>query len=301
LLIIYGSLYPWHFVPVHLTANPLWILLHAWSLPPGRYLLRDTIVNVVLYMPLGFAAHLVFRKNPLPGIGVYGPVLFGLMLSTATKLLQLLEPSRTTSMADVAANVIGSGIGVMAGLLFEALVPRRDCRKPMPGRAVADRGALLLVYCWGAWLFFSLFPVLGRYVLSRKLAVFEHSGAVEPLLPASAAAAWYAGGLLLAAAGVRISRAGFALTLLAIPAQFFAIERQPLPSLLLGAVAGVLLFALRRRDDPPTKVEAGVFLAVIAVRGLSPFHSSAGSTEFNWVPFGATVEGDWQSAGSRAD
>ena len=79
LLIVYGSLYPWHFVPVHLTANPLWILLHSGSLPPGRYFFRDAIVNVVLYITLGFAAHLVFRKSRLPGFGIYGTVLLGLV------------------------------------------------------------------------------------------------------------------------------------------------------------------------------------------------------------------------------
>jgi hypothetical protein len=140
---------------MHLTANPLWILLHSWRPAPLRYLLRDTIVNVTLYIPLGFAAHLVFRQSRFPGFGIYGPVLLGLL---------------------------------------------------------------------------------------------------------------------------------------------FIVERQPLPSLLLGAVAGVVLFAVWHRDTAPTKVQAGLFLAVVAVRGLSPFQFATGSTEFSWVPFGATLSGDWQSA-----
>ena len=309
MLIIYGSLYPWHFVPAHLAANPLWILLHSWSLPSGRFFLRDIIVNVALYIPLGFAAHLEFRnrgKGPeapfcasgfgaVRGFGIYGPVLLGLLLSTAMELMQLLEPSRNTSMADVTTNVIGSGIGVMAGLLFEAMAPR-GFHTVTPARAVADRGAMLLIYCWVAWLVFPLFPVMSQFDLHRKLGVFAHAQVIEPLLLAWAAASWYAGGLLLAAAGIRSPRVAFALTLLAIPAQFFVVDRQPLPSLLLGAMAGVLLFAVRRRDGAPTKVEAGIFLAVIALRGLSPFHFAAGSTQFNWIPFGATLDGDWQSA-----
>jgi VanZ family protein len=287
-------------VPVHLTANPLWILLQSWDVPSGRYLLRDIIVNVVLYIPLGFAAHLVFRNARLPGFGLYGPVLLGLLLSTAMELTQLLEPSRHTSIADVATNVIGSGIGVMAGLLFETLAPRRDYRKLVSGRGLAeqgqaDRGALMLIYCWTAWLFFPLFPAFSQFELHRKLAVFAHSRVVEPVLLVSAAASWFAGGMLSAAAGVRIPRIWFALTLLAIPVQFLVIDKQPLPSLLLGAVAGVLWFAVRRGENAPTKLEAGVFLAVIAVRGFSPFHFAAGSTGFNWIPFGAALEGDWQS------
>ena len=29
-LIVYGSLYPWHFDFDRSGANPLWVLLHAW-------------------------------------------------------------------------------------------------------------------------------------------------------------------------------------------------------------------------------------------------------------------------------
>jgi VanZ family protein len=293
-LIIYGSLYPWHFVPAHLTANPLRILLHSWSLPSGRYLLRDTIVNVVLYIPLGFAAHLALRKYRLPGIAVYGPVLLGLLLSTAMELMQLMVPTRETSMADVITNVIGSGLGVLLGLLFEVLAPHRGFHSLKLGGGIADRGALMLVYCWAGWLLFPLFPMMSEPELDRRLAVFAHSRLADPVLLLSAAASWYAAGLL-AAAGIRISRGAFALTLLAIPAQFFVIGQQPLLSALLGAIAGVILFVVCRRDGAPTKVEAGVFLAVVLVRGLSPFHLAAGSTEFNWVPFGAMLEGDWQS------
>ena len=298
MLIVYGSLYPWHFAPAHLTANPLWILLHSWQPAVGRYFLRDTIVNVILYMPLGFAAHMVFRKSQLPGFGIYGPVLLGVLLSAAMELTQLLVPGRNTSMADLITNVIGSGLGVMAGLLFDALAPHHDFRKPMRDhRAPADRSALLLTFCWAAWLFFPLFPMLSSYVLLQKLAVFAHSRVLDPLPLVSTAACWYAAGLLLTATA-QVSHGCFFLTLMAIPAQFFVVEKQPLPSLLLGAIAGVVLFAVRHRADAPTIAEAGVFLAVILIRGLSPFHFAGGSIEFGWIPFVATLASDWQSAAS---
>jgi VanZ family protein len=296
-MIVYGSLYPWRFAPVHLAANPLWILLHSWGPQPLRYLLRDAIVNVALYIPLGFAAHSAFRNSRLPGFGIYGPVLLGTLLSTAMELMQLLEPVRHTSIADVITNVIGTGFGVMAGLLFETLASSGDSRKRRhsPDKA-PDRGALMLAFGWVAWILFPLFPVISRFELSRKLAVFEHARLIDPVLLVSTAASWYAGGLLLAAAGVRISRAWFALTLLAIPAQFLVVERQPLPSLALGAIAGVVLFAACHRARTPTKTEAWIFLAVILFRGLSPFHFVAEAKEFNWTPFVATLLGDWQSA-----
>jgi VanZ family protein len=298
LLIVYGSLYPWHFTPVHLAANPLWILLHSWRRQPWRYLISDVIVNVALYIPLGFVGHLAFRKTRPRGFGIYGPVLLGLLLSTAMELTQLLEPSRNTSMIDVITNAIGSGFGVMAGLVFEALASGNGSSKHKRtlGLHVVDRGALLLAFCWAAWLFFPFLPVIGRYVPSRKVAVFMHSRVfdAEPLV--SAAAFWFAGGLLATAAGVRIPRGWFLLTLLAVPAQLFVVDQQPLPAVLVGAGVGVILFIVCYRGSAPTLAEALIFLAVILFRGLSPFDFVAGSTEFNWIPFGATLGATWQSA-----
>jgi VanZ family protein len=280
---------------VDLTANPLWILLHSWPPLAFRYFVRDVIVNVALYIPLGFAGHLAFRRNRLPAFSIYAPVLLGLLLSIAMELTQLLVPTRDTSMADVVTNTIGSGIGVVLGLAFEAIMTRNHWPSRTRNYRVADRGALLLAFCWAAWLLFPFFPALRSFELSRRLAVFEQSRLIDPVPLASAVASWYAAGLLLTAAGTRIHRAWFALTLLAIPAQFLIADRQPLPSLLLGAIVGVVLFIARHPAGAPSKVEASIFLAVIAVRGLAPFHFVAEPTPFNWVPFVPMLSGDWQS------
>jgi hypothetical protein len=42
--------------------------------------------------------------------------------------------------------------------------------------------------------------------------------------------------------------------------------------------------------------EAGVFPALILIRGLSPFHFAGGSIEFGWIPFVAMLASDRQSA-----
>ena len=242
----------------------------------------------------------MFRKSRLPGFSIYGPVLLGLLLSTTMELIQLLEPTRDTSMADVITNIIGSGLGVMAGLLFEALASRNGSKKPArealrahyPG--VVDRAALMLAFCWVAWLVFPLFPALGLYQLARKFAVFEHSQLLDPVPIVSAAAAWFAAGLLIPAAGIRVSRVWFPLTLLAIPAQFFIVDRQPMASFLLGAIVGVALVEVCQRRGIPAKAGATAFLAAIIVRGLSPFHFVAGLNPFNWIPFVPILTGDRQ-------
>jgi VanZ family protein len=298
LLIVYGSLYPWHFTVPHLLANPLWILVHSWHALAPRYFLRDIVVNVALYIPLGFAAHLVFRQSRVPGLGIYGPILLGLSLSTAVELAQLLEPARDTSSLDVITNVAGSFSGVLLGLLFEAIASRRPGGKFRMAIEwkIADRAALALAFCWVAWLIFPLFPALSIYSLMRRLAVFAHSSPFDPLMLVSTAAAWYAGGLLVSATGPRISRRWFLAALLAIPGQFFIADRQPVQSELIGATCGALLFALPQRTREPSRTDAWAFLAVIVVRGLSPFHFATRDVSFEWIPFGATLGSEWQSA-----
>jgi hypothetical protein len=181
------------------------VLLHSWPSLGLRYSLRDIVVNISLYIPLGFAAHLVFRKSDWPGLGIYGPVLLGLLLSTSMELLQLLEPVRNTSMIDLLTNVAGSAVGVIGGALFEAIASRRPTSAALEWK-VADRAALMLTFCWIAWLFFPLFPALTTHSLAFKLRAFGESSPFDVRGVISAAASWYAAGLLLRAAGLPISR-----------------------------------------------------------------------------------------------
>jgi VanZ family protein len=298
-MIVYGSLYPWHFAMPHLAANPFWILVNAWHPDPLPFLFRDVLVNIALYVPFGFAAHAVFRKSRLPGFSIYGPVLLGLLLSVGMELAQLWVPRRETSMIDVVTNVIGSALGVALSVGAEAMVPRMTVCHSLTNLKGSgpDQGALLLAFAWAASLFFPLFPVLGTYQPLRKFIVFQHAGLLSGVPFVSSAASWYAAALLLRAAGVRLSRGRLFMTLLAIPAQFFIVERQPLPSMILGAIAGIVLFLLVQRPGRgPTRVEVWAFLFAIIFRGLSPFRFVTASGGFNWIPFGVTLGGDWQSA-----
>jgi VanZ family protein len=267
------------------------------------FMARDIVVNVSLYVPLGFVAHFVFKKPAfkelvfknirLPLFALYGPVLLGLLLSTAVEITQLWEPLRDTSLLDVITNVMGAALGVALALLFEDIaVPRPRRAQPLP----VDRSALALAFCWGAWLIFPLFPVLGLYVLRRKLAAFAHSPLLAPVTFLSAAAVWYAAGLLMNAAGIRRSTRWLRISILAIPAQFFVVDRQPVPSDLLGALAGFVLFAFRPRMKPVSRSEAAAFSALLVLRGLSPFRFVATATAFSWIPFSGVLYSEWQQA-----
>ncbi len=229
----------------------------------------------------------MFRKS------YYAPILLGGLLSAAMELAQLYTPSRDTSLLDLATNVIGSALGVVLAILFDKIAG------PLPTRsrpARVDRGALMLVFCWAAWFLFPFFPVLGSFVLIHKISVFARSPLFAPMPFLSAAAVWFAAGLLLASAGLRRSLELLALSILVMPAQLLIAERQPTPSHVPGAIAGFVLFAWRPRMKPVTGMEASAFLAIVVVRGFVPFRFVSAASSFNWIPFGALLVTEWQYA-----
>jgi VanZ family protein len=296
-LIVYGSLYPWRFIWPHLAANPLDVLLHSWPSLDLRYSLRDVVVNISLYVPLGFAAHLVFRRTVWPGFGVVAPILLALLLSGSMEILQLFTPGRNTSMVDLITNVMGSAVGVALGVLFEAIASRRPPSHAFDWK-VADRAALTLAFCWTAWLLFPLFPALSTHAFAAKITGFLQSSPLDFRTVIASAAAWYAAGLLLSGAAIPISSRWFAATLLVVPVQFFVADKQPRQAFVIGAITGVILFLLRRSSGPPTATEAWAFLTVIALRGLAPFHFFSAPQPISWTPFGATLDSEWQTAGA---
>lgn len=249
------------------------------------------IVNIAIYVPVGFAAHLAFRNARLPFFSFYGPVILGTLVSASVEIAQLYTPNRDTSLLDLITNIAGAALGTVVAMLFQSMAvarPRHAWLVP------ADRRALMLVFCRAAWLCFPLFPIYGHHELVRKLSVFANSPVVAPVAVLSAAALWYVTGLLLVAAGIRHAPQLLALSTLAVPAQLLIVDRQPEISDLLGAGLGFALFAWRSHTKPVTKAEAWSFAAVIVIRGLAPFHFAPTSAPFTWVPFGGMLEADWQ-------
>ena len=275
----------------HLPLNPLSILFfYSWGAVFNRFTLRDMIVNVVLYLPFGMAGFLAFRGR----LRYWGPVIGGFVLSSSIEMIQLFEPTRNTSAIDVTTNVIGTILGVAAGAVFERIAGPID-RTAARGRRV-DRAALSLTFLWAAYLVFPLFPLVGFFGPRRKLQIFLHSPVFTPMAVISAAAVWFAAGILLRAAGFRRATLWLALSILAIPLQFFIVDRQPVPSDLIGAAVGILLALAVGRNSRLRLIEAVAFLAVIALRGLAPFHWRQFAQGFTWIPFGGLLYSPWQLA-----
>ena len=103
--LIYGTLFPltgWDSQNV----NPLSALLDAKM----HLSFGDLVVNVLVYMPLGFCAALAFG-NQSTTRKIIVATLVGAALSFALELLQAFLPNRVSSLSDLALNALGASIG----------------------------------------------------------------------------------------------------------------------------------------------------------------------------------------------
>ncbi len=120
-LIVYGSLYPWHFDFNRSGANPLWVLLHARPRGIDLFVLRDAAINLLLYFPLGVAALLAAARRHGRLVAFDAGLLIALGLSASMEMLQIYDPGRTCSLFDVLCNVSGAALA----LLLWSLLPER--------------------------------------------------------------------------------------------------------------------------------------------------------------------------------
>jgi VanZ family protein len=289
-LIVYGSLYPWEFR--HGPLPPVGSMFYSWNaLVADRFSLRDVLINVVLYIPVGFFGHLACaRNNAITRFA--GPVVLGGVLSTAMEVVQLFTPRRQSSVVDVVANTAGTAVGVML-----ALFSRQLTNWPAIRTRSADRGAIALLSCGVAYLLYPFFPIFGRTALRYKLHVLAQSQWFDSVMFASAATAWFVAGRLFSALKVPSPRASLmGAAAVALPAQLLVLTRYPAWPHITGAAAGVMVFCACY-NRPSVRFDACAVWLLLVVRGLSPFRFTATANAFSWSPFAGSLGfSDWQRA-----
>jgi VanZ family protein len=134
----------------HLTASPLYILLHSWD--AGRWnrrFITDVTINLAIYIPLGMSAFLALRRYRMRWLELAGPVVLGTVLSAAVEMGQLYTPNRDCSAVDLTNNAIGSALGVLAGLAFVHLV---RIPESLRGRFTVRKQGAVALLCAAEWL-----------------------------------------------------------------------------------------------------------------------------------------------------
>lgn len=79
---------------------------------------RNTLLNILLFMPLGILLPLLWARYP----GLKETVLFGLVMSASIELLQILT-YRATDINDIIANTLGTALGYLAFRIMARLIP----------------------------------------------------------------------------------------------------------------------------------------------------------------------------------
>jgi VanZ family protein len=258
---------------------------HVFQL--NRFVAKDILINVALYVPLGASAFLLLRRRFRGTSAVAIAIAAGCGLSFTVEFIQRWAPARVPNVRDILTNTTGTAIGIALSGAWASYIrlQNRHERKVDPAAA-----SLLLVM--GAWLLFPFFPILGRTALLANIHAFRQSALLQPVRFAFMAAIWLLAGHLLKAVTLRGAVPVLGAATLLIPAQMFIVSRHPTLSDLGGAIFGLLMFAFGTR----LQVCAVLLTVVVLVRGLMPVPAGVEPGTFSWVPFGSFLDQDWQTA-----
>jgi len=284
-IVVYGSLYPWHFTFAG-RPEPVSLLLHSWPAAWDRFVLRDIAINVLLYMPLGAAASLAWLPR-FPRAAAAAATAFGFALSLSMELLQNYVPGRVASLSDLATNTLGAAAGALLALVFAPeIIP------PLYSQVRrASQGAALLVACWGAYQLYPFFPIFSSTRFEQVLHTLIATRALSPVATWAAAAEWLAAALALEAVFGRLRTSWLAGAMLLSGLRIFMPSRSPAPEEVAGAA-----LALAAWEILPSKrrLPLGVWMALSAILlvELAPFHFTRHAAPFSWVPLGASFENE---------
>ena len=285
LLILYGSLYPFHFESRHLAGAPAWLLFHSWPSAMDRSVWVDAAVNILIYIPLGFFGGL--------SIGRSKALLLGCSLSAAIEMLQLYDFSRTCSSLDLVTNTVGTAAGICLAHLYGRKIERLLTESTMRS-SLRPSPALLLLCFWIGALSFPLIPQLRLSPWRAKVALLLHPS-FSLLEIVTAVFAWLAVARLLEE--IRLGRRGLALMMLLVPGKFLVANRTFTWSELAGTGSAWILWTtwLVRKQRRSWWL-AWMAVALLLVRGLAPFYWHSPASPFSWVPFAGFFETDKNSA-----
>jgi VanZ family protein len=277
-VIVYLSLYPWSFnFAVH--ANPLEVLLHSWPDEMDAFALRDAAINIAFYVPLGLAAFLAFAPGRSRAVAVGAAFLLGLLLSIAMELAQVYVPTRVSSMADVLFNCVGTLMGALTALRFQAMFEALTHRSY---RQFACSSTLLLA-CWAGYHLYPFFPFVNTARLGYEMHVLLHPDSLLAAEILANTAEWFTVALALDALFGRLRLRWIVLAVcLRIAVRPILITRPFGLDEFLGAALVLPLWVVFGRK---ARLRAGLFLLAgsIVLRELTRVHFSHLPEDFSPV------------------
>ena len=277
-LLLYGSLYPWHF---HFVRNldPFQILLHSRIAEWNRYIFRDVVLNVLIYIPLGTAAFLVFVRRASAATAFVAAVALGLAFCVSIELIQAYVPGRDTSFSDIECNTLGTVAGAALAWIFQPVFDRRTVHFGAPG--------LFLMAIWAGYQLIPFFPALSRTRVRAIVMLFmqSHPSAVDIWV---SAAEWFAVAMALQGIFGRLPAVWLAEAMICLPMRLIIAGRTLGLNEVIGAALALLLWSGLGSRFRLTVALTMLFSAIV-LRELQPFRFAAAPRPFSWVPFRATL------------
>lgn len=284
MLVLYGSLWPFRFARPYSHELVLRAVLAktAWWTSLG-----DVAGNVLLFVPMGASIVFALRRtsHPMVNGALYGVLVVA--FATLVQLLQIYVPGRDANFADVLWNAIGTGIGLIGGLVMIKHLPR-IARSGDPNAPLAACVVLL-------WLGAGLWP----FVPTIDFQQIKDS--LKPLLLrgdwSHASFARHLVDFILLASTVATFRrprlALIALLFVALASRPFLVGQVlSLPVVTAGVLAVPIGIVLQRL--PQGRADGLVFaLALLwfGIEAMRPFEISDMPRPFQWIPFAAMLRG----------
>lgn len=290
-ILIYGSLFPWHFAFTSAAGNPIQVLMHGWPAAWTLFVLRDIILNFVIYLPLGLTAFLALRRRASRSFAALIAIALGYLLSVSMELLQVYVPGRDPSLLDVLMNTLGAAAGAGFALCFEGGIRRLVERRMGQFRAAA----IFLLLLWAVGELYPLIPELTRSHLSQGLLLLVRNPAFSVVETWATIAEWLAVGCAIDALFARMQTFWLAVAMLCVPAQLIISGRALTSPEIAGALVALAIWPFLPAQSR-FRWCAWMLGSAILLRQLQPFYFLAVPQPFSWTPFAATFEYNREAA-----
>jgi VanZ family protein len=281
-LVVYGSLFPFHYQAHTPSAADWWQLLR----PEARHSGSDLLGNLLLFMPYG-----LLLASPMMRSRRLWALLGGAVLAFGLQYLQFWFPDRYPSGTDAVFNLVGMLCGLGAGLIGAPWLQRwQPGDLPRPQFVVV---ATVLMALWLLYRWFPLVPTLDPQDIKnglKPLQLWRETGAVDVLRN-------LAGWLVF----LRLSRYSVlqrwgawwlaALCAAVLAAEPFFMNNAISPANVIGLALALALYPLLRSGPRTLMVVAGLLALSITVAALQPF-SFSWVGGFLWIPFAGSLGGD---------
>jgi len=283
-LIVYGSLYPFNFDPKLIPDGVLGAFGELRWARAGR---GDLILNVLLYLPLGFCLVLAIGARLNRVFAVVLATVLGAMLSLSIELAQSMLPSRVSSLLDLTLNSAGSLLGATCGLAWFGF--NRLMRLPSRTEAMfRDPQAMIAMSLWFLWRLAPFVPELDLAKLKSSLRPL-FSPHFHALMVCTYLICWLAVNQLIAALVSRARRLEALLATIAVVlvSRLLLARETFVPDELLALLLLLPMVLLTHRLTPQPRraiLTAGLF-ALLIVDSFAPFEFAPVSRSFDWWPF----------------